>query len=104
MQPSDRLHSRMVLLNEAQDKSSNDVYRREFIVALKRRLAPLGIAPEQCEIGYFETMRIKGAMRVGYPVTLEGLNPQQAFPLYVKGLGIGGAMGCGMFAPLRSIL
>ncbi|WP_421621199.1 type I-MYXAN CRISPR-associated protein Cas6/Cmx6 [Alkalilimnicola ehrlichii] len=75
----------------------------EFMEAVARRLAAMGVKPRKMLCGRRQTLQTRWG-----PVTLRSLmvaemGPEGSYRLQSRGLGDGGLWGCGLFMPHKSV-
>ena len=108
LRPAATLKSRLVLIKIAH---TVELTPEAFLAAADRQLAVMEIDGEASiplhksgpRVGQPQrkVMRIKGAVRVGYPLLVGGLSADDSLRLQEQGLGGRRRMGCGLFLPVR---
>ena len=108
LSPAPAVSARLVLVKLA-DAAEKGVTPERFLDAVRRQLDDLGIAGEAGIPTYRggerdgqphrRVMRVKGAIRPGYPLLVAGLTADESIRLQTYGLGGRRKMGCGLFLP-----
>ena len=104
--PAAALRSDLVLIKLA---GKIDPDPASFLAAVDRQLAamevggeaslPVELHGERVGRPRRKVMRVKGAVRVGYPTVVSGLTADDSLRLQSLGLGGRRRMGCGLFRP-----
>lgn len=103
LEPASILRSRLVVIKVAHITPASTVSEEQFLTALKRQLAELGISDQVLPtLGKRRTLRLKQNEIVGYEVLLEGLSAEESITLQEQCLGGRNHMGCGVFLPVRT--
>ena len=111
--PAAAVAARLVLLKLAH-QDEHGVAPDRFLDAARRQLDDLEIAGELAIPTYHggerdgqprrRVMRVKGAVRPGYPLLVAGLTADESLRLQQVGIGGRRKMGCGLFLPTRGAL
>ena len=111
--PAAAVAARLVLLKLAH-QDERGVTPDHFLDAARRKLDSLDIAGELAIPTYQGgerdgqprrcVMRVKGAVRPGYPLVVAGLTADESLRLQKAGIGGRRKMGCGLFLPTRGAL